>query len=80
MIRIIAVALALATGAASAGDVTDIGDTTRSVLKMQRKGTHSVDVKPMLKPIAERTYQRLLKSFTQPIPADFDKEGFSTSN
>lgn len=80
MIRVITIALALATGTAMAGDVTDVGETTRSVLKMQRKGTNSVEVKPMLEPIAERTYQRLLKSFTHPIPKDFEQEGFSTSN
>lgn len=80
MIRVIAFSLALVTGTAIAGSITDVGETTRDVLAMQSKGTHSVETKPMLEPIAERTYKRVLKSFTQPIPVDFEDQGFSNSN
>ncbi len=61
--------------AALAGQVTDIGGTTLGVLEMQRSGEKSVETRPMLKDVADRTYERYLESFTHPIPDQFEREG-----
>lgn len=79
MTRLIAVSLALVAGTAIAGSVTDIGQTTRSVLAMQAEGTNSVEPRPMLKEVAQRTYERFLESFTHPIPDQFERKHFSDS-
>lgn len=80
MIRVIAVSLALVAGTALASDLTEVGETTQNVLAMQAEGTNSVAPRPMLKEVAQRTYERYLKSFTHPIPARFERRNFSGSN
>jgi hypothetical protein len=55
-------------------EASDIGKTTRSVLQMQRAGRQSVETRPMLKDVADRTYERYLESFTYPVPERFDRE------
>lgn len=77
---LMAMALGLVCITASAVSVTDIGETTRQVLAKQHEGRHSVEVKPMLEDVAERVYKRFLKSFDDPVPADFEEGGFSSSN
>jgi len=63
---------------AMAGDLTEIGKTTRDVLEMQRSGENAAEVRPMLKDVAERGYERYLKSFEHPIPDQFERRsGFS---
>jgi predicted component of type VI protein secretion system len=51
---------------------TAIGDTTRSVLRMQAQGTHAGRALPMLGETASRSYQRYLESFSHPIPEFFE--------
>lgn len=66
---------------ALAGSVTDIGDTTLKALEQQREGVGAVETRPMLKDVANRTYERYLQSFTYPIPEEFDREEeFITGN
>ncbi|MES1925927.1 DUF3613 domain-containing protein [Salinisphaera sp. T31B1] len=72
--RMIAIAGAVACAPALAADVTDVGPTVHSALEMQRSGQQSAPVRPMLKDVADRTYERYLESFTYPIPEQFDRD------
>lgn len=66
---------------AAAGTVTDVGKTTRQALEKQSQGTEAAPTRPILKDVADRTYERYLKSFTYPIPNQFEREkGFLTNN
>ena len=54
-----------------------VGDATAGLLALQRDGTAASPVpRPITGDVAERSYQRYLKSFEQPIPERF---GFSTA-
>lgn len=72
-------ACALAAANAHGGDVNDVGQSVHQSLEMQRSGRQSVAVHPMLKDVADRTYERYLESFTYPIPEQFERdESFSS--
>lgn len=72
MKRLIVVSLMLLPLSVWAGEVTDVGDTTRNALDKQRRGVGAVENRPMLKDVADRTYERYLESFTYPIPERFE--------
>jgi len=49
-----------------------VGDATRDLLALQREGrAASPTPRPIAGEVADLSYQRYLKSFTHPIPADF---------
>lgn len=49
-----------------------VGDATRDLLTLQREGrAASPTPRPIAGDVADLSYQRYLKSFTHPIPADF---------
>lgn len=78
-IRILVVATTLFAGVAFAGEsrVPPVGAETRAWLDLQARGTQASPVeRPLPGEIAERSYQRYVKSFEQPIPATFDREQF----
>ncbi|CAM5207796.1 hypothetical protein CDEF62S_00964 [Castellaniella defragrans] len=52
---------------------TAIGPTTESLLEMQANGTQAGPLLPTLGAAAGLSYQRYLKSFTNPLPVTFDK-------
>lgn len=54
-----------------------IGEATEGILAMQREGAHAGLPQPVSGEVATRSYQRYLKSFTQPIP-QFKKDADST--
>ncbi|MDN5939423.1 MAG: DUF3613 domain-containing protein [Salinisphaera sp.] len=61
-----------------ADDITKVGETTERALEMQREGRGAVPNRPILKDVAERTYERYLESFTHPIPPLFkERQKFS---
>jgi len=74
MYKALIFAVGLLPLAAFAGSVTDIGATTLTALEKQRSGENAVEVRPMLKDVADRTYERYLESFTHPIPAEFERD------
>lgn len=81
MYKIILLVASLLALPALAGSVTDIGDTTLNALEQQRKGVGAVETRPMLKDVANRSYERYLQSFTYPIPEAFNREEeFITGN
>ncbi|AMJ57133.1 MULTISPECIES: DUF3613 domain-containing protein [Stenotrophomonas] len=51
---------------------SQIGDTTRALLRMQADGSHAGNALPMLGEAASRSYQRYLNSFDHPIPEYFE--------
>lgn len=64
-----------------AGQVTDVGKITENALERQRSGVDAAPTRPMLKDVADRTYERYLESFTHPIPEQFEREqGFLNGN
>ena len=64
------------TGSVASGPAR-VGDATAGLLALQRDGTAASPVpRPITGDVAERSYQRYLKSFEQPIPERF---GFSTA-
>lgn len=64
-----------------AGQVTDVGKATHNALEQQRSGVNAAPTRPMLKDVADRTYERYLESFTHPIPEQFEREqGFLNAN
>lgn len=65
---------AVAVCSVQAGTVNDVGPTVRRALDMQSSGRKSVVTRPMLKDVADRTYERYLESFTHPIPEQFDRD------
>lgn len=76
-------ALMLVSGAAGAAPTTttQVGKTTQQAMELQRSGRQSVETRPMLKDVADRTYDRYLESFTHPIPDQYQRESsFSSGN
>ena len=51
---------------------SQIGDTTRALLRMQADGSRAGNALPMLGEAASRSYQRYLNSFDHPIPEYFE--------
>ena len=51
---------------------SQIGDTTRDLLRMQADGSRAGTALPMLGEAASRSYQRYLNSFDHPIPEYFE--------
>lgn len=51
---------------------SQIGDTTRALLRMQADGSNAGNALPMLGETASRSYQRYLNSFDHPIPEYFE--------
>ncbi|SEL69191.1 Protein of unknown function [Pseudoxanthomonas sp. GM95] len=51
---------------------SEIGTTTRALLRMQVEGTYAGRSQPMLGDEATAAYQRYLKSFEHPIPEFFE--------
>lgn len=71
------VALALALPLSAMADPQP-GTETRAWLELQKSGkTASKEERPVTGEIAEKTYDRYLKSFDQPIPEKFDRESFA---
>ena len=57
---------------ASAGPL-QVGDATRSLLEKQRSGTLAADTpRPITGEVAQRSYERYLRSFERPIPENFN--------
>lgn len=57
-----------------------VGYRTEQWLKLQRSGREAAPPVPMAGEVAQRVYQRYLKSFTHPIPEHFqNRDSFSTS-
>jgi hypothetical protein len=70
-------ALVLALPLAATADPKP-GTETREWLDLQKSGKSASKVeRPVTGEIAEKTYDRYLKSFDQPIPEKFDRESFS---
>lgn len=56
------------------------GDETRAWLQLQSSGRASVAApQPMSGEVADKVYERYLKSFTHPIPEQFQRESFSAA-
>ncbi|MDD3762300.1 MAG: DUF3613 domain-containing protein [Nevskiales bacterium] len=54
-----------------------IGDQTRQWLELQQSGNASLGaIRPMPGDVADKVYERYLKSFEEPIPQQFDRESF----
>lgn len=51
---------------------SQIGDTTRALLRLQAEGSLAGNALPMLGETASHSYQRYLKSFDYPIPEYFE--------
>lgn len=61
-----------ATPDASSAPATRVGDATHSLLQRQREGRDASAVpRPVDGPVAERSHQRYLQTFDQPVPAWF---------
>lgn len=55
----------------------ETGETTRAWLELQRSNNASWGTpRPMPGEVAKRVYDRYLQSFEQPIPGQFEREGF----
>lgn len=69
------------TGVALAAEpVSPVGADTRAWLALQSSG-NSADAtteRPLPGEVADRIYQRYLKSFEQPIPAEFKRQQISS--
>lgn len=74
MKKLLLVSVMLAPVSTWAGETTDVGDVTRDALDKQRRGVGAVENRPMLKDVADRTYERYLESFTYPIPERFESQ------
>lgn len=62
---------AVAPAAAPAARV-QVGDATHSLLEKQRAGTLASDTaRPIAGEVAQRSYERYLRSFERPIPESF---------
>ncbi|HEY0973474.1 MAG TPA: DUF3613 domain-containing protein [Solimonas sp.] len=62
---------------ANPGEQPSFGADTRAWVELQRSGAAaSPEVQPVPGEVADKVYQRYLKSFDQPIPAEFDRERF----
>lgn len=59
--------------------ITDIGQTAKADLELQRSGRAAVDDKPLSQAAATRIYDRYLDSFTHEIPEKFEESSFSPS-
>lgn len=51
---------------------TQVGDSTRALLRLQAEGSSAGNALPMLGEAASRSYQRYLNSFDHPIPEYFE--------
>ncbi|MGH8054125.1 MAG: DUF3613 domain-containing protein [Stenotrophomonas sp.] len=67
-----AVASVATTPLTSTSTRSQVGDTTRALLRMQADGSHAGNALPMLGETASRSYQRYLNSFDHPIPEYFE--------
>ena len=57
------------------------GTETKAWLDLQKSGkAASKEARPVPGEIAEKTYDRYLKSFDHPIPEEFSRESFSSGN
>lgn len=74
------IGLCLACTAVSAeSDSDEVGDTTRQWIDLQKSGEQASEHRrPMSGPVAQRSYQRYLRSFEREIPEKFERE--STTN
>lgn len=71
------VVLSLAFSAVMADEPQPVGDQTNHWLDLQASGTAASPVERSLPgEIAERSVERYVESFSQPIPETFDREGF----
>ncbi len=68
---------ASASGTPAAGTRARTGSETRAWLDLQTSGAQASTVeRPLPGEIAERSYQRYVKSFEQPLPTEFEREQF----
>ena len=77
----IAATACLLTGAAAqAADPAPLGTDTRAWLDLQKSpAAQASESRPVPGEVAERTYQRYVKSFNYPIPEQFKRESFKSS-
>lgn len=77
--RGLAVALLVAmTAPAPAAEKQEIGAQTRQWLELQRSNNAALGApRPMPGEVADEVYQRYLKSFTNPIPDQFERGSFA---
>lgn len=69
--------LMLATAVAIADEAPPVGADTRAWAELQRSGAAaSAEAQPMPGEVADKVYQRYLKSYEQAIPAEFGRERF----
>lgn len=78
ILALVAPLLAQAQDAAPAAPAQP-GDETRAWLQLQASGAAAVpEAAPMSGEVADKVYQRYLKSFDHPIPEHFRREGFAS--
>lgn len=83
MIRWAASALLCAAGAAVAAEAPPprVGDDTRAWLALQTDGSAATDTAaPMPGEVADKVYQRYLKTFENTVPEQFERESFTSGN
>lgn len=65
------------TAMAKSADLRPLGAQTRAWLELQKSGNAAVATpRPMSGEVADRVYDRYLKSFSHPIPATYSRERF----
>lgn len=74
------VAGVLIGAAAQAAEPAPLGTDTRAWLDLQKSpSAQANESRPVPGEVAERTYQRYVKSFDYPIPEQFKRESFKSS-
>ncbi len=69
--------MSVSVWAADTAPVPQVGERTREWLDLQTSGNASLGaVRPMPGEVADKVYQRYLKSFEQDLPTQFDREKF----
>lgn len=69
---------ALAAPPRLASEAGEVGAESRAWLELQKSGkAASAAPRPQPGEVADKVYQRWLNSHDQPIPAQFNREGFS---
>ncbi len=67
----------LSTAVAYAEETPKVGPDTRAWTELQRSGAAAApDVQPLPGEVADKVYQRYLKSYERPIPSEFGRERF----
>lgn len=81
---VVAAMFAATCGASAAADdakVPRVGDDTRAWLELQASGNAALgSLRPMPGEVADKAYQRYLKSFDNTIPESYERESFLSSS